>query len=285
MSQTELANVTNQIQKYWAPLFTEELRSSLLLGSLVNRDYQGQIKKGGDTVRVSQVNAPTGQLLTVGTDADAFSPSAMSTSYIDIVADRRAVASYEFEDLVDLQSQLSNENPAIISSLKYAMEKQINDYLYTLVNPSTSSPDHLINGITDMSASQLSALRVLAGQAKWPHDKPWYGLLDPQYYADVMDDTTLASTEYGGSDAPMVGGQLAKPRFGFMLLEDNSRSADYGLFFYPDWLHMVMQKEVTIKVSDLHSNKQFGYVLSVDVVFGADLGISGDEKHIKVYNT
>ena len=42
MAVTDLAAVTNQIQKIWAPLFTKELREQLLLGSFVNKDYQGK---------------------------------------------------------------------------------------------------------------------------------------------------------------------------------------------------------------------------------------------------
>lgn len=285
MSTSGLAEVTNQIQKYWSPLFTKQLRESLLLGALVNKQYQGQIQRQGDTVRVSQVNAPTGQLLTVGTNADSFSPDLISTSYVDIVADKRAVASYEFQDLVDLQSQISQNNPEVMEALNFALGKKINDYLYTLVSPSTSSPDHSIASVTDFNASQLAACRVLAAQAKWRMEPGWYGLLDPQYYQDILNAATLVSSDYVQGDAPVVSGQVGTKRFGFTLFEDNSRSADYGLLFHPDFMHLVMQSEVQVKISDLHSNKQFGYVMSVDVVFGAKLGINGNVKHIKVYNT
>lgn len=281
---TTLTEVAYQVQNYWSPLFTKQLRESLLLGSLVNKQYQGSIAKGGDRVRVSQVNAPTGQLLTVGTDADSFSSDAISTSYVDIVADKRAVASYKFQDLVELQSQIDQQNPAVMESLKFAMAKQVNDYLYTLVSPSTSSPDHSIASVTDFNAAQLSACRVLAAQAKWAPGS-WYALLDPQYYGDILNAATLTSSDYGASDAPVVGGAVALPRFGFNIFEDNSRSADYGLLFHPDFMHMVMQQEVQVKISDLHALGQFGVLMSVDLVFGAKLGINGNVKHIKVYNT
>lgn len=284
MSVTTLADVTNQIQKYWSPLFTKQLRESLLLGSLVDKKYDGEIKRQGDTVRVSQINAPSGELKTVGVDADSFSTQAISTSYVDIVADKRAIAAYEFQDLVELQSQISRENPEVMESLKYAMAKQINDYLYSLVNPSTSAPDHLINGVTDFNASQLSAARVLAAQAKWPQNPAWYALLDPQYYGDLLNAQTLTSSDYV-SDQPVVGGVIGTRRFGFQIFEDNSRSADFALLFHPDFLHMVTQQEVQIKISDLHAQKKFGVVMSVDLVFGAKLGIDGNKKHIKVYNT
>jgi len=285
MAQTSLADVTAQIQKFWAPIFTKELRENLLLGSLVNRDYSGDIKNQGDSVTISQINAPTGQLLTVGTDADMFDSEVVSLSHVHLTADKRAVAAYEIHDLAQLQSQLDAQDSELRTALRFAVEKKINDYLYTLVNPSTATPDHLLASITDMNAAQLSAIRLLAATAKWQENKPWYGLVDPSYYSDILDDTTLGSSLYGASDAPMIGGKLGLNRMGFIIFEDNSRSTDYGLFFHPDFLNMVMQRKVTVKLSDLHPQKKFGYLLSVDVLFGAALGINGNVKHIKVYNT
>lgn len=284
MAVSDLVATQDQIQKYWSPRFTKELREALLLGALVNKDYEGAIARGGDTVRVSQVNAPSGQLLTIGTNADSFSPEAISLSKVDLVVDKRAVASYEFQDLVDLQTQLSKENPEVMESMKFAMAKQINDYLYSLVSPSTSAPDHEIASVSDFNSSQLGSVRVLAATAKWRMEPGWYGLLSPQYYQDLMNATTIASSDFGATDAPTVSGQLALKRYGFNLFEDNSRSGDYGLFFHPDFLHMVMQQAVQVKISDQHAQKKFGYVMSVDLIFGAKLGINGNVKHIRVQN-
>ena len=285
MAVSDLAAVENQIQKYWSPIFTKQLRESLLLGSLVSKEYQGSIARQGDTVRVSQVNAPVGQLLTVGTDADTFASEAISTLFVDIKADKRAVAAYEFADLVDLQSQISQNNPAVLEALRFALAKQVNNYLYSLVAPSTSAPDHLISGITDFNAAQLAAARTLAAQALWPMAPGWYCLADPVYYGDLLNAITLTSSEYGATDAPVVSGQVALKRFGYNILEDNSRSVDQALLFHPDFMDMVMQQEVQVKISDLHAQKKFGFVMSVDMVFGAKLGIQGDRKHIRVFNT
>lgn len=282
MAVTGLAEVTDQIQKYWSPIFTKELRESLLLGSLVNKTYQGAIARQGDTVRVSQIAAPSGQLLTVGVDADSFSSEAISTSYVDIKADKRAVAAYEFQDLVELQSQISQQNPEVMEALRFAIAKQVNDYLYTLVAPSSSAPDHTITGVSDFNASQLASARTLAAQAKWRQEPGWYCLLDPVYYSDILNATTLTSSDYGAADAPVISGQMALKRFGWNILEDNSRSTDTALLFHPDFMHMVMQQEVQVKLSDLHSQKRFGVLMSVDMVFGAKLGIDGDNKHITV---
>lgn len=284
-AKTDLADVTNQIQKFWAPIFMKELRASLLLGSLVNKDYQGQIYKGGDTVRVSQINAPNGALLSVGTDADSFSTDILSTSYVDIKADKRAVAAYEFDDLVDLQSQIDKGNPEVLEALKYAMGKQINTYLYSLVAPSASSPQLSFTGVSDFDAAELSSCRKLAAQQLWLKTPGWYGMFDPSYYSDLLNAMTLTNNQYVGGDAPVVGGQVGTQRFGFNIYEDNSLPNQNAVLFHPDFLHLVMQSEVQIKVSDMHGWKKFGYVMSVDVVFGAVQGIAGNLKCIKVINT
>jgi hypothetical protein len=296
MTVTNLAAVANQVQEFWGSMFAQEFRETHLLPALVSKDYQGDIKQGGDTVYVSQINAPTGENRTIGVDADAFSSEGLTTSRIAIEANKRAVASFEFADLAYLQSQIGQKDSEVRAALLHAVGSQINNYLYSLVAPSTSAPDHSINGVSDMNSTQLSGVRVLAGKAKWTRNKPWYGLLDPTYYGDVMDDTTLASSDYS-DDKPIVAGQVVQPRFGFNLLEDNTDglithltagtagSGDKAIFFHPDFMHMVMQTTPTFKVSDLHSNKRFGFVISVDVIYGAKLGIDGDEKVIEVYNT
>lgn len=281
MSLTDINVVNEQVQKFWSPLFTKQLRESLLLGGLVNKDYQGAISQQGDTVYVSQINALAGTLKTVGTDADTFDSETLSTTRVAIQANKRATAAYEIADLVELQSQIGAQQSAIRDSLLFAVSKQINDHLYSLVAPSSSSPDHVINSVTDFNATQLLGVRLLAAQAKWREEGGWWALIDPSYYNDILSATTLTSADYV-PDAPVVAGKVAKQRFGFNILEDNSRSVDTGLFFHPDFMHMVMQQEVRFKVSDLHAQKKFGYVISADIVFGAALGVDGGKKHITV---
>lgn len=287
MSITDLAAVQDQVQKYWSPVWSKQLRAKLLLGGLVNKDYRGAIAKGGDEVTVSQLVAPEGELRTVGVDADSFNSESAQMLDVKIKADKRAVASFEFADLVSLQSQLDQNDPQVIEALNYAVQKQINKHLYSLVNPSTSAPDHLISGVTDFNATQLGACRTLAAQSLWSKMPGWYSLLDPQYYGDMLNAVTLTSGDYGATDAPVIGGQVALKRFGFNIFEDDylAGTPDYGLLFHPDFLHLVMQTEAQIKISDLHSQKKFGILMSVDLVFGAKIGINGEKLHIKVYNT
>ncbi len=282
MAATTIAEVQDQVQKFWAPQFMDELRQVMQIASLVNKEYQGEIKQGGDTVRVSQINAPAATNKTVGVDANSFQTSLLSTTYVDVKADKRAIAAYEFDDLSQLQSQIGQENPKIREALVFAVNKKINDYLFSLVAPSASAPDHRINSVTDFNAAQLLGARLLASKAKWLKQQGWWALLDPSYYNDILGATTMVSKDYVEGEAPMVAGQIANRRLGFNILEDNGMDTDQALLFHPDFLHLVMQPSVSFQVSSTHSNKKLGYIISADIIYGAKLGIDGDKKHILV---
>ena len=294
MSTTFIGDVSNQIQKFWSPLFEEELKEQTLLPSLVSKKYAGSIKAGGDTVYVSQINRPTGEIRTIGTDADTFNTEKLSTSRVSIQASKRIVAAFEFEDMVMLQSQIGDQDSAIRKALLESVEIQLNNYLYSVVSPSTATPNHLLSGVSDMNAAQINIMRKLASQSQWSRNEGWWLLADPSYYSDILNASTLTSQDYVAGETPVVGGQIVNKRFGFNILEDNSAGlltlspasagADCALAFHPDFTHLVMGQP-NFKVSDLHSNKQFGFVISVDMWCGAALGNDGDIKHIQVYNT
>lgn len=283
MSKTDLVQVADQIQKFWAPIFRDELKEATLLPGLVNKEYQGSIKKSGDTVRVSQILRPTATRKTIGQGSDVFETTKLQTQYIDIKVDQRVSVAYEFEDLVEVQSQIGEQDSKVRQSLMEALEIEMNNFLYGFSAPSSSTPDHVLTGVSDFNAAQLVAMRVLAGQAKWPKSEGWYSLVDPSYYGDLLKSQTLISSDYAPGEAPVIAGQVASKRYGFNILEDDSRANQKGLAFHPDYLHLVMGSP-EIKISDLHSNKQYGYVMSVNVLCGAKLGIDGDIRHMTIEN-
>jgi hypothetical protein len=280
MSATTVADVQDQVQKFWSPLFMDELRASMLIGSLVNKDYEGQIKQGGDTVKVSQIVAAVGQNRTVGVDADAFATEQLQTLQVEIKADKRSVAGFEFDDLSQIQSQIGQQDSKIRAALVYGVGKQINDYLYSLVAPSASAPDHILTSISAFDKAHLLAVRLLASQAKWGKAAKKYILADPSYYNDLLGDTGLNGADNASNDEVMVAGQIGKTRIGFTIFEDDGLAVDQAVSFHPDFLHLVHQTSVQFKISDQHVNNKFSYKITADIIYGAKLGIAGNKKHI-----
>lgn len=291
---TRMADIADQVKKYWGPIGINKLKQDSLLPSLISKDYEGTLQNEGDTVYVSEINVPTATIKTTGAGEDSFESSKVSATRVEIKANQTITAAYEFQSLTQIESQIKMENSAIRESLVQALEIKLNEYLYSLVSPSLSAPDHSVNGVSDFNATQLAAVRMLAAKARWAKDGGWFGLLDPSYYSDILNAQTMVSSDYA-PDQAIVNGQVATKRFGFNLFEDNSDAivglspakagADVGLFFHKDFMHLVMPQTITFKISDLHANKQHGYLLSAHMVCGAALGCNGAKKHILVYNT
>lgn len=285
---TELADVSAQIQKFWAPTLRSELKEDTLLPSLVSKEFQGSIMKGGDTVKVSTIQRPTAVRKTIGVAGyNDYQTDQLQTGQVEVVADTIIQAGYEIESLIDLQTQIHDPNSQIRQGLFEAIEIELNNYLYEQMAPTSST-----SGVTTFDASQLGAAKIYASQQKWAA-KNKYLLLDPVYHQDLMNVTSLTSKDFV-MDCPVVGGQIATQRFGFNILEDNSAgmsalspttaTSQLACAFDPDFIHFVMQQGMEIKVSDLHSNKKRGFILTADIIVGSKLAYEGAVSHMEFYN-
>ena len=292
MSATLITDLNNQINKYWAPIWKQELLETTILANLVSKDYEGEIKQGGDTVYVSQVTRPTGQRKAKGSGHDSFVTEKLSTSRISIVADQVFSAAYEFDSLLQVQTDLDKNDSVIKANLLQAMQIQLNNYLYSFVN--ASSP---LATVTDFNASQVALLRKFAGKNKWGKEKPWYILADASYHADLLSAATLTSADYV-ADRPVISGEVGMKRYGFNIFEDNSAgllsvigneggtdTEDVAVAFHPDFLHLAMQMMPEFEIASLTPNKQFGYVLVGKMLGGAALGHDSASLHQTVFNT
>jgi hypothetical protein len=279
MAVTTTTDLANQIQDIWSPIFMNEMRETHVLQSLVSKQYQGSIRQKNDTVKITQINAPSSDLRDTS-NWDTFESNKLSTSSLDLVANRRAVSSIEFEDLTQIQSIIDPaSDPSVRQALMHDVGNQINDYIYSVMVPSTSSPDHSKGSQATLTNALMAEMRELTSIAKWPKNVPHYFLMGPSYYSDFLADGDLSSSVYGFEDKMRASGVISQQRYGFDCFEDNSMAlATYGIGFLPDAVLYAAQTEPTFQLSSLHSQKRFGYVLSVDVIFGCKLSIDGASK-------
>jgi hypothetical protein len=293
MSVTLLSDLSEQVNKFWAPTWKSELMETNIIGSLIDKSYQGNLSTGGDTVYVTQASRPAGQIKSVtDVDASVFATEKLTTSRIAIVADKVVTAAYEFDSLLQLQTELEKNENVIRENLLQAMSIKMNNHIYSKVN--ASSP---YDAVTDFNASQLAKLKKYAGQKKWMKNKGFYVLCDPSYYSDLIQSQSLISSDFV-QDSVVAGGVMGQNRYGFTIFEDNSEglidviateggtdSEDVALAFHPDFLHLVTQKQPTFEIASLVSNKQLGYILVASMVMGVKEGHDFANLHQVVFNT
>lgn len=287
MADTTLTQVQGQIQKYWAPLLDKELTERFVLPALVQSpsDRTAGLRMG-DKVQISQYDEMTGENKTIGSGADTFTPETVTLSEVEVQVDRRALASAVFDDLVDLQSQVSISDPKFRGVASRAMNRQVSDYLYSLSAPTTED-----TGVAagSFNAAKLTELGQIADDAQWPEEERWL-VVDATYWKALMDDSTLTSADFV-QDSPVMGGNMAINRYGWKIIKDtsagfktqlNAGAGGVAQAFIPSYLEFIIQRDSRVMLSDRHSNNEFKVGFSIDKVYGAKLGLDGADKHIIV---
>lgn len=256
----------NLIPEIWATDTYAELRNQLLFANIFSRQYEGAIREVGDVVRVNQIGAATGEILT--DDLNQFSSEAMPVTQFSITVNKRASAAFEFTSLAQLQS-LSFAAEAQ-EALVYAIRKKLEADLISALIPSTSSPDHDIAPATPgvLAAVDVGTIRTLLSTALVPVSNRKL-LLAPSYYGDLLNETKIMSRDFTQGNSSNSG--VADSFLGFEIMEHNLLGNDIGYAVHPSALQLVMQQDIRIKISDLHSQNKYGYLLSADFVYGYQL--------------
>ncbi len=284
---TRLADVQDQVQNFFSPIFQDQLIEDTLLFNLVNKEFETTLTrplKGGDTVQVSQINRPTVTRTKIGVDSDSFNTSKIVTQKVDLKLTDRTTAAYALEDLTELLSQLKDQNSKIRQTLFESVDIDLNDFLYETIKTLAFSN---VTNSASANIALLQSLRKQAAQKRWKKDE-WWLLLDPNYYTDLLGVFNLTTSDSGAQDAPVIGGRFGIKRFGFNIVEDNSDGilllkkvggTKAGIAFHRDFL-LAAASEPQFKLSDKHANNQHGFNLSVDMVEGAIAGNDGNDKVI-----
>lgn len=266
MSVSTVSSMGNLVPEVFSANVYDELRNSIAFMNVFSREYEGDIQGLGDTVRVSQIVAPEGEILS--SDTQSFSSQKMQVNNLSISINKRASASFEFTDLAQLQSLAFQEDAQ--AALVYSIREKIENDIIDALVPSSSAPDHQINpaSSSDLAAADLGTLRGLMSAAKVPVTNRFL-MLSPSYYSDLLSQTQVTSTDFVNSNSAEMG--VITNFFGFQIMEHNLLPTDTGFAIHPSALPLVMQQEVRIKISDLHPQNKYGYLMSADIVYGFDL--------------
>lgn len=263
--KTELQNL---IPTMWSTQMYDELRQSLMLGSFFMRDYEGEIRNAGDTVKVNQINAPTGENLEFGVDNTLdINSEAMTITQKEVKADRLGTASYLVENLAQLQS-LEFQAKAR-EALVFAVQKQVEDYIESLIVP-VGAQDIAPTVLSDLGTGDVANLRRLLSKSKVPVQGRKL-FLDVDYHSDIIQKATFASSDFVPAGSPTATGEFSSPIYGFQVAEHNGFAADLGYACHPDAIAHVIQDEMSVKLSDMHPAGKRGWLLTTEIFFGAKL--------------
>lgn len=183
-------SVTNFIPTIWSARLLRHLDKKHVYANLLNRDYEGEIKNFGDTVKINQIGDVTIKDYTKGTDiAD---PDDLSGEQQILTIDQAKYFNFAVDDVDNAQT-----NPKLMDK---AMQRA----------------GYGMNDVTDQFAANLLYVNAAAENMLGSDESPLVPTADDAY--DMLVDLGTLLTE---SNVPMEGRWAVVPAwFHGMLLKD-----------------------------------------------------------------
>ena len=103
--------VTNFIPQVWSARLLAHLDKAHVLTNLVNRDYEGEIRQYGDTVKITQIGDITIKDYVTNTDID--DPQELTTEQQLLVIDQQKYYAFQIDDVDAAQARASLADAAM----------------------------------------------------------------------------------------------------------------------------------------------------------------------------
>ncbi|SDJ76347.1 P22 coat protein - protein 5 domain protein [Salimicrobium halophilum] len=179
--------VQNFIPAIWSARLLDKLRKNLVFGTIVNTDYEGEIRNQGDTVKVNQIGS-----VTIG-DYDKSTgtgdPEELDSTQQNLVIDQAKYFNFKVED-VDAAQANTSLMEAGMEEANYGLTDVMDQFIagfYTDVDAdntigSDASP---ISVTKDDAYDYLVDLGVKLSEANVPKGQRWCVI--PEFYLGLIN--------------------------------------------------------------------------------------------------
>jgi hypothetical protein len=216
--------VSNFIPEIWAANILEHLRAILVYGSptVVNRDYEGEIREAGDTVHITSFTDPTIRDYTPETNITVES---ISDATLALVIDQMKYFAFDVDDVIRRQA-INGWVTSVTRAAAYKLLDKVDTYIsgimYTAVNGTANDIGAVTADVSDNNTygSVLVALRATLNANNVPSTGRWVVVPSSVYGALLQDNRFIDASASGSTDALRNGfvGRAA----GFDVFESNT---------------------------------------------------------------
>lgn len=182
--------VNNFIPSIWSALLLQNLHKSLVYGSLVNQDYQGQITAAGDTVKIGGIGAVT--VADYTKNSTTISWQILQDASQSLLIDKAKYFAFKVDDVDQAQTQPKLMVEAMREAA-YAIANAIDVGLAGLYSSVATANKIGSDGssakIIGYGSGELDAYKYLVSmgevltendvpqQGRWVVVPPWYGTM------------------------------------------------------------------------------------------------------------
>lgn len=217
-------SVTGFIPELWSRRINQKLRESLVFGSVVNTDYEGEIGSGGDTVKINSVGD-----VSIGTyvpNSTSITPEQLNDYQTTLAIDQKKYFAFKVDD-VDKAQVNANVMDEAMQSAAWGLKNAADEYIAALYTDAGNTITSTAIDSTNVLAAVLTLGQYLS-QENVPEDGRW--LVIPPWFKTKLLLAKALVTDNGAAADAFTNGKAGRVG-GFDLYESNNISND-GTTYY-----------------------------------------------------
>lgn len=179
--------ITNFIPQIWSARLLENLRKNLVFGNVVNRDYEGEIRNYGDTVKINSIGPITVADYTKNTDINP--PETLSDAQRTLVIDQAKYFNFLIDDVDQAQTNPKLMDAAMLEAA-YALADKTDQFL---ASQYVYAANTIGNDTTPVVPTTTTAYEILVDasikldEANIPRTNRW-AVIPPWFYGLLLKD-------------------------------------------------------------------------------------------------
>ena len=216
--------VTNFIPDIWSARILTALSRSAVAAGVVNRDYEGDIARGGDSVKITNFTDPTIGTYTKHTDITI---EDIDDATQALLIDQQKYFGFELDDVEKAQAVNGGAVMAIATQrAAYGLKNVLDQFIFTTMaaGASAAGPDHQVAEATINTAAgaydALVAWSVLLDNADIPEEDR-FAVITPAFHGLLLKDDRFVKAGDDPSAASRANGRVGQAA-GFEIMKSNN---------------------------------------------------------------
>lgn len=216
--------VTTFIPEIWAAQLLVALEEHHVFAQdgIVNRDYEGEIAKQGDTVHIGSLADPT--IATYAKGSTVIAPEQLVTTDQTLLIDQAKYFAFEVDDVDKAQT---GQGGQLLSKAALRAAVGLRDVMDTYLATAASTGGTVLTpqdcATADAAFLLLRTLRLKLNKANVPTDGR-YVAVSPEFEALILGDARFVDAGKYGSNVPIMNGEIGRA-LGFRVLVSNNLPA------------------------------------------------------------
>jgi len=212
--------IANFVPEIWSASLLENLRNQLVFGQagVINRDYEGDIARAGDTVHITSFTDPSVRDYTKN---GTITWDVLTDASQALVVDQADYFAFKVDD-IDRRQALGGFVESTTLGASYNLASTADTYLSGLMSaavPAGNTLTAVTAPTTSNAYGTLVALRTALTKTNTPTSGRWV-VVPPEFYALLLQDDRFVRVDASGSSDGLRNGQAGRAA-GFDVIESN----------------------------------------------------------------